>query len=171
MTTSAGQNQEDRLFKYLRHDRHCVQVIQGDHAVRTFLGMKGIPKCADAMGLHQAVNAPGPKRFTIAESKGTDMDSAVEQLGNAAAGIYEKFGREAKVDLLVMAPSMTLQRGFLSPGPGYAAVPLNTGLNKFNLQEAKGEVVSPANPRITYADWSSWATAVRRLRIVVLTLK
>jgi hypothetical protein len=171
MPASAGQRQEDRLFKYLRIDRQCVQVIQGDQAVRTFLGMKGTPKCADAIGLHQAVNAPGPKRFTIGESKGTDMDSAVEQLGNAAAGIYAKFGREAKIDLLVMAPSLTLEPGFLSPGPGYAADPLKTGLNKFTLQEAKGEVGSTAKPRVTYTDWMSWASAIAQLRIVVLTLK
>jgi len=171
MPGSAGQKQEEQLFRYLRVDRHCVEVIQGEPAVRTFLGMKSTPKCADALGLHQALNAPGPKRFTIAESKGTDMDSAVKQLGNAAAGVYEKFGREAHIDLIVMAPSLTLEHGIHSPGPGYGADPLKTGLNKFTLQEAKGGVVAAAKPLITYTDWNSWAGVVGQLRIVILTLK
>jgi hypothetical protein len=70
MPASAGQKQEDRLFKYLRLDRRCVQVIQGDQAVRTFLGMKGTPKCADAIGLHQAMNARAPSASQSANPKG-----------------------------------------------------------------------------------------------------
>jgi hypothetical protein len=172
MPANAGQKQESYLFKYLRFDRHCVQVIEGDQAVRVFLGMKGTPKCADAIGLHQPLDAAGPKRFTIGESKGTDMDSAVEQLGNAAAGIYNRFGREANVNLLVLAPSLTMRpSGFLSPGPGYRADPLTTGLNKFTLQESMGGTPSAAKPRVTYAEWAAWSSVVSQLRIVVLTLK
>src|SRR5262249_17216487 len=50
---NAGQKQEERLFKYLRYKRHCIEVIEGDQIVRTFLGMRGTPKCADAIGVHQ----------------------------------------------------------------------------------------------------------------------
>jgi hypothetical protein len=87
--------------------------------VRGFLGIKGLFKCADALGLHQPENAAGLRRFTVAESKGKDMDSAVEQLGNAAAGVFEKFGRETKVELLIMVPApQERPAGALSPGHG-----------------------------------------------------
>jgi hypothetical protein len=56
----------------------------------------------------------------VAESKGTDLDSAVEQLGNAAAGVFQMFGREANVKLLVLVPVLVERpSGSLSPGPGY----------------------------------------------------
>jgi hypothetical protein len=170
MAASAGEKQERELFDYLRFQRHCVQVIDGDQQVRTFLGMKGTPKCADALGLHQALNAAGPKRFTVAESKGKDMESAVEQLGNAAAGVFEKFGRETKIDLLVMVPGLVERpTGHLSPGPGYRAEPQKTGLNKFTLQESMGGTPSAARPIVTIQEWSKWKAQVAALRITVLT--
>jgi hypothetical protein len=171
MPSNAGFKQEEILFKYLRIERHCTDVIEGDQQVRTFLGIKGTPKCADAIGFHQLLNSPGPKRFTVAESKGTDMNSAVEQLGNAAAGVFEKFGRETKVDLLVMVPALVARPGgFLSPGNGFRADPLKTGRNKFTLQESMGGPPTVAQPRVTYKEWIRWSAQVTALRIVVLTL-
>jgi hypothetical protein len=58
----AGAKQEKLLVNYGRFQRHCIQVIEGDQEVRSFLGMKGQPKCANALGFHQATNAAGPKR-------------------------------------------------------------------------------------------------------------
>jgi hypothetical protein len=168
----AGAKQEKLLFDYLRFQRYCVQVIAGDHEVRNFLGMKGQPKCADALGFHHALNAPGPRRITVAESKGTDMDSAVEQLGNAAAGVFEKYGRETKVELLIMVPELVERpSGHLSPGHGYRVDPLKTGLNKFTLQESTGGPAFPAKPRVTYPEWVKWSSQVSSLRVIVLTLK
>ena len=106
MPSNPGEKQERQLFDYLRFQRNCKEVIEGDQQVRSFLRMKGPFKCADALGLHQPLNAAGPRRITVAESKGMDMASAVEQLGNAAAGAFEKFGRETKVELLVMVPAV-----------------------------------------------------------------
>ena len=172
MPSNVGEKQERHLFDYLRFQRFCVRVIEGDEQVRRFLGMKGQPKCADALGLHQPLNAAGPKRLTVAESKGTDMKSAVEQLGNAAAGAFEKFGRETKVDLLVMVPTLVERpSGHLSPGHGYRVDPLTTGLNKFTLEESMGGPPSPAQPKVTYAEWARWSSQVSALRIVVLVLK
>jgi hypothetical protein len=171
MSMDAGEKQERQLFDYLRFQRHCVQVIEGDPQVRSFLGIKDGFKCADALGLHQAANAPGPRRITVAESKGKDMDSAVEQLGNAAAGVFEKFGRETKVDLLVMVPALQERpAGNLSPGHGYRAAPLPTGLGKFTLQESMGGPPSQARPKVTYPEGVKWSAQVASLRIVVLTL-
>lgn len=172
MPSNEGWKQEQHLFEYLRVHQHCAELVEGDQQVRSFLGMKGTPKCADAIGLHQPLNAAGSRRITVAESKGTDMDSAVEQLGNAAAGIFQKFGRETKVELLVMVPSLVERpSGFLSPGHGYRADPLKTGRNKFTLQESMGGPLLPAKPRITYHEWIGWSSHVANLRIVVLTLK
>jgi hypothetical protein len=169
---NAGDKQEQVLFKYLRFERHCVQVIEDDPQVRDFLGMKGMFKCADALGLHQLPNAAGPKRITVAESKGTKVETAVEQLGNAAAGVFEKFGRETSVDLLVLVPTLVERPiGALSPGNGYQADPLKTGLNKFTLQESKGGPILPAQAKVTYPAWARWSPQVALLRIVVLTLK
>jgi hypothetical protein len=149
----------------------CVEVIEGDEQVREFLGMKGLFKCADAIGLRQPLNSPGPRRFTVAESKGTDMDSVVEQVGNAAAGVFQKFGREARIDLLAMVPALVEQpTGSLSPGPGYRADPLKTGRNKFTLQESMGAAPVQARPRVTYPEWITWFPQVASLRIVLLVL-
>jgi hypothetical protein len=171
MPSNAGWKQEQHLIEYLRVQQHCVEVIGGDQQVRSFLGMKGTPKCADAIGLRQRRDAPGPKRITVAESKGTGMDSAVEQLGNAAAGVFEKFGRETRVELLVMVPTLVERpSGSLSPGHGYRVDPLKTGRNKFTLQESMGGAPLQARPRITYQEWGGWSPQVTALRIVVLTL-
>lgn len=172
MPSNAGEKQEQLLFKYLQFEWHCLQVIEGDQQVRNFLAMKGMPKCADALGLHQLPNTAGPRRITVAESKGTDMNSAVEQLGNAAAGVFEKFGRETRVDLLVIVPTLVERpSGALSPGHGYRVDPLKTGLNKFALQESMGGPILPAQPKVTYPEWVRWSPQVASLRIVVLTLK
>jgi hypothetical protein len=172
LPSNAGAKQEQLLFKYLQFERHCLQVIEGDQQVRNFIGMKGMHKCADALGLHQLPATAGPRRFTVAESKGTDMNSAVEQLGNAAAGVFEKFGRETRIDLLVIVPTLVERpSGALSPGHGYRVDPLKTGLNKFALQESMGGPIMLAQPRVTCPEWASWRPQVASLRIVVLTLK
>jgi hypothetical protein len=171
MPANAGSKQEQHLFDYLRYKQLCAKVIAGDQHVRAFLGMKETFKCADAIGFRQPLEAAGPKRVTVAESKGTDMNSAVEQLGNAAAGVFEMFGRETKVDLLVMVPALVERpSGFLSPGNGYRADPLKTGRNKFTLQESMGGPPIQARPKISYPEWSKWSSQVTALRIVVLTL-
>ena len=171
MPPNAGEKQERLLYDYLRTNRFCWQVIEGDRHVRNFLNIKGMPKCADAIGLHQPMNFAGPKRVTVAESKGTDMNSAVQQLGNAAAGIFEKFGRETKIELVVMVPALQERpSGALSPGHGYRVTPLKTGLNKFTLHESMGGPPVLAQPRVTYPEWFKWSLQVSLLRIVVLVL-
>jgi hypothetical protein len=107
----------------------------------------------------------------VAESKGTDMTSALEQLGNAAAGVFEKFGRETDVRLLVMVPALVERpSGALSPGQGYRAAPLPTGRNKFTLQESMGGEPLTAQPLVKYAPWVKWYPQVAMLPIVVLVL-
>ena len=168
MAVPAGEKQERVLFSYLRYRRHCVQVVEGDEAVREFLGMKEKYKCADALGFHQGPDAPGPRRVTVAESKGNDIDSAVEQLGNAAAGVYEMFGRETAVDLLVLIPTLVEKLGSMSPGGGYRVTPRDTGLNKFILEEWRGGPSVQARPKLTYPKWASWDSKVYSLPITVL---
>src|SRR5579863_6366489 len=166
MASNAGKRQERQLFDYLRFQRHCVNVIEGDQQVRSFLGINGMFKCADALGLHQPGNAAGPRRFTVAESKGKDMDSAIEQLGNAAAVVFEKFGRETKVDLLIMVPALQERpAGALSPGHGYRVTPLTTGRGKFTLQESMGGPLLQARARVTYPEGAKWSVQVAALRV------
>ena len=99
------------------------------------------------------------------------MNSAVEQLGNAAAGVFEKFGRETKVDLLVVVPSpVERPSGSLSPGHGYRADPRKTGRNLFTLQESMGGLPSQARPRVTYPEWTKWSHSVGALSIIVLVM-
>ncbi|MEO7143753.1 MAG: hypothetical protein ABI165_09660 [Bryobacteraceae bacterium] len=82
------------------------------------------------------------------------MNSAVEQLGNAAAGVFEKFGRETKVELFVMVPALEVRPGGdLSPGGGYRADPLKTGRNKYTLQEWAAGPPLRAKPKVTYLKW------------------
>jgi len=133
--------------------------------------MKEQWKCADALGLHQSLKFPGPRRVTVAESKGTNMDTAIEQLGNAAAGVFEMFGRETKIDLLVMVGGLQERpAGSLSPGHGFRVNPLPTGRNKFILQESMGGQPVIAKARVTYPAWSKWTGQVSALKIVVLVL-
>jgi hypothetical protein len=67
------------------------------------------------------------------------MNSAVEQPGNPAAGVLEKFGRETNVDLLVAVLALVERpSGSISPGHGYRADPRKTGRNIFTLQESTG---------------------------------
>jgi len=172
MATGVGWKQEKRLFDYLRYQRHCIEVIEGDKAVRAYLGIPDGFKCADALGLHQPSGAAGPRRVTVAESKGTDMDSAVEQLGNAAAGVLAKFGRETTVDLLVMVPGLQERPGGnLSPGQGFRADPLKTGKDKFTLQEWMDGPPTQARPRVTYPGGLMWASRVNGMGIVVLRMR
>lgn len=168
-----GEKQEEILFDYLRFDRHCLEVIRGDDEVRRFIGMKLGFKCADALGLHQSLHSDGPRRITVGESKGKDMGSALEQLGNAAAGVFERFGRETKVDLLLIVPELQERPGgFLSPGPGYRAGPRKTGLRKFILQESTEEGVFAAMPAVTYPGWKErWYSQVSKLPILLLSLR
>jgi hypothetical protein len=172
MPSSAGAKQEKQLFDYLRFQRGCVEVIEGDQAVSNFLGMQGTYKCGDALGLHPPLNSPGPRRVNVAESKGTDMNSAVEQLGNAAAGVFQRFGRETRIDLLVLVPALQQRPGgAFSPGHGFRAEPLKTGLNKFALQEWMEGPPVQAKPKVTYPAWITWSAQVSSLRITVLVLK
>ena len=96
------------------------------------------------------------------------MNSAVEQLGNAAAGVFEKFGRETKIELLLVVSSFEERpSGALSPGPGYRVEPLRTGRDKFSLHESTMDGTIPMRPRVTYPEWSKWSPRVALLPLVV----
>ncbi|MEO7143752.1 MAG: hypothetical protein ABI165_09655 [Bryobacteraceae bacterium] len=70
MASGTGEKQERHLFDYLRIQRGCVQVVEGDPQVRKFLDMTETYKCADALGFHGALNAAGPRRVSVGDSKG-----------------------------------------------------------------------------------------------------
>jgi hypothetical protein len=174
---TAGEKQEQYLFQYLRNVRHCVQVIEGDQNVRDFLKAKGMPKCADALGLHQAANFPGPKRVTVAESKGDDIGRAAVQIGNAAAGVLAEFGVATSLDLLILVPKIVGARdGGLSPGSGYLAAPLKTGRQKFSLlEQSEGgwqSPIRPVRPKVLDVpdEWKKWSDRVSLLPITVLVM-
>jgi hypothetical protein len=93
----------------------------------------------------------------------------MEQLGNAAAGVFAKFGRETKVDLLMLVPALVEKpAGSLSPGGGFRAQPLAAGRNKFLLQEYGEGSPSQAKPVVTYTAWKNWIPLVESLPVIVL---
>ncbi|MBV8772761.1 MAG: hypothetical protein JO033_18730 [Acidobacteriaceae bacterium] len=105
-----------RIFKSQRY----TDILHGELAVKAKLGLPAGPgcKCADVLGL-----APGggiPRPVIVAESKGTDVDKSIKQLGNAAAAAVEAFGSSIQnLELLLYRSELrTLDVG-LSPGPGY----------------------------------------------------
>ncbi len=86
---ASGEDQELRLEQYLLSHRRCVQIFGRDQQVRQELQLPRNCKCADILALHSPRAAV--TEVTVAESKGTDILTALVQLGNAAAGALECF--------------------------------------------------------------------------------
>jgi hypothetical protein len=84
-----GEAQELRLEQYLRSHRRCEEIFRPDQQVRQELHLPKNCKCADILALHSPKAAV--TEVTVAESKGTDISTALVQLGNAAAGALECF--------------------------------------------------------------------------------
>jgi hypothetical protein len=131
---SSGDAQEARAREFVRR-LGCGEVVVGEATIKTFLQMKVIAgtdsNCADIVGFRpdwkHAVGA------IVCESKGTNVDHALIQLGNVAAAMLERFAVEKRsvgnIVLLVYRSSLRKLPIGDSPGPGYiTGEPNSSGL-------------------------------------------
>lgn len=159
--------QELRLVEYLR-TRGYREIVHGEEAVRELLELPDQPgcKCADVLGF-----APSQRivqRVVIAESKGTEISRAVLQLGNAAAGVIEKYGTEPKLELLLYLPALRKVEAGLSPGPGYLVEPGGSP-GRWTLLTARQELRKPERARCELdLRWSRWNPFLAKYQVVVM---
>lgn len=160
-----GSAQEMRLVQYLR-GRGYLETIHGEEAVKKELGLPGLTcKCADVLGLC-ATKTPC-RRVIVAESKGTDVASCIKQLGNAGAGVFEHFGAQLELRLLLYRSGLRRLPEGLSPGPGYLvkATPIP---NLYHLLDASSHLISLARARCELSlPWIRWNSRLQQLVIEV----
>ncbi len=121
---SLGDAQEARAKEFVRR-LGCGDVIVGEAAIKSLLQMKVIvgadSNCADIVGFKPDLkNAIGA---VVCESKGTNVDHALVQLGNVAAAVLERFAAERRLlsDLVLIVYRSSVRKLDIgdSPGPGY----------------------------------------------------
>jgi len=162
---SPGEAQELRLEQYLRIHRRCVEIFRPDQRVRQELRLPQNCNCADIVALHSPRAAV--TEVTVAESKGTDILTALVQLGNAAAGALECFVGLQTVHLLIYVPRLVQTEAGRSPGPGFTVVSSTREL--FVLQDAQASNIVPARARIELGHpWNRWLPQVQRQDIELL---
>jgi len=163
---SPGEAQELRLEQYLRIHRRCVEIFHPDQRVRQELRLPQNCNCADIVALHSPRAAV--TEVTVAESKGTDILSALVQLGNAAAGALECFLGLQTVHLLIYVPRLVQTGVGRSPGPGFTVGGTSTA-DLFVLQDAQTSSIVPARALIELGHpWNRWLPQVQRLDIQLL---
>jgi hypothetical protein len=121
---ASGDAQEARAKEFVRR-LGCGEVVVGEVAIKTFLQMRVIvgadSNCADIVGFRP--NFKSAVGAVVCESKGTDVDHALVQLGNVAAAILERFASESRFlnDLVLIVYRSGVRKIDIgdSPGPGY----------------------------------------------------
>jgi hypothetical protein len=137
---AVGSVQEGHLVGYLG-GQGCGELIHPDPAVKKVLKLPAGCKCADVLGYQP--NRVAVNRVVVAESKGTDLFSALRQLGNAAAGVLNLHPTLLQLRLLVYVPGLKKVPAGLSPGPGFLAG-ARLATNLYQLLEASSGPGSPA---------------------------
>jgi len=159
-----GEAQELLVEQYLRLHRHCIEIFRPETDVRTRLGLPTACRCADILALHSP--QPAVSEITIAESKGTDVDRALTQLGNASAGAFESFPGLRTVHLLVWVARTIPTAAGTSPGPGFT---ITGGAGVPRLQDARTSTIVPARAVIDLGHpWNRWSPQVQQLDIELL---
>jgi hypothetical protein len=163
---STGTAQEQRLVTYLR-SIGWMNIVHDDQKVKPVLGLPPGPgiKCADVLGF-SSEDQKKSTRIVVAESKGTDIPSALRQIGNAAAGVYECFGQNRQVRLLLYTNALRNVKGKLSPGPGYFAEPLGKP-HLYRIIDATKSMTGPeVHPECDLAfPYSKWRPIVVRMNV------
>lgn len=117
--------QEARAHEFLRRLGY-TQVIDGEENIKALLNIKTIgsgdkTNCADLIGFRP--NMAYAHSAVICESKGTDVDHSLVQLGNVAAAILERLKAESRAAnlllLLYRSSSRMLEGVGESVGPNY----------------------------------------------------
>jgi len=120
----SGEAQEVRAKEFVRRLGYG-EIVVGEANIKDLLQMKAIggadSNCADIVGFKP--NFKNAVSTIVCESKGTDVDHALVQLGNVAAALLEHFAAEK---WFLNDPVLLVYRSSLrkldigdSPGPGY----------------------------------------------------
>jgi len=159
-----GDPQEERLLHFLRAHWHCHHVFHPEEQIRAELGIGG-RSCADFLVLHSP--PASVQEVTIAESKGTETHHALKQLGNAAAGAFEKYPGLLAVRLIIYVSHLVRTFVGPSPGPGYTVGA--SGIPDLQLlNNATSEHIVGAHPIVNLsAPWNRWSAAVGALPVYV----
>jgi hypothetical protein len=170
MNDSAAQ--EERCIAYLRSRRRCVEFYYDDENVRSKLVLPRNVGCADILALHQFEEL-GVTEITIAESKGSDGERLLEQLGNTAAGALAFFPRIQRVNLLLWVKRIHLQRTqggvYRTPAPGFRVDTLDwpDGTKRATLMDAHWNSTVVAKPTVKLPQEERY----RQSRVVVSQLR
>jgi len=174
---SSGDAQEARAKEFVRRIGYRVIVV-GELNIKNLLHMKVIggteSNCADILGFKPDLKSAGG--VIICESKGTDVEHALVQLGNVAAAVLERFESEKRFlsDLILLVYRSSLRKLDIgdSPGPGYITGPpdhskfrvlLDAGTTERNPAPATASIDSKRlDARLT-----KWAERVAKLPIYV----
>lgn len=128
------QLQQEHAKKFVKEQLGCPDVIGDDPLVFSYLNLKKsgnvAPRCADILGF--TPDRSKPTKVVVCESKGTEIDKSLVQLGNATAALLAKLDEQRVVlePLLVVFVSslVPLQQEIMgfdkpkSPGPDHIAV-------------------------------------------------
>lgn len=125
-----GEEQEARVRSRLVTVGFEQPYGASDDEIRRNLGIRG--RCADFVGYH-----PQRERWLIAESKGSDLDTAEKQLLNTLIGLLSKVPRATgKIDLQVHVRANQYDK---LPGLGLSGYRLN-GLDHYLGHFIEGDV-------------------------------
>jgi hypothetical protein len=120
---SIGDAQEARAKDFVRRLGYGDVVI-GEANIKKLLCITVIggadSNCADIVGFKPAFK--NAVSAIVCESKGTDVEHALVQLGNVAAAMVEHFAAEKRsVEILLLVYRSTVRKLDIgdSPGPGY----------------------------------------------------
>jgi hypothetical protein len=120
---SVGDAQEARAKDFVRRLGYA-EVVAGESNIKSFLKIKVVQgedsNCADIVGFKP--NFKNAASAIVCESKGTEVDHALVQLGNVAAALLEQFAAVRKLTEVVLLVYRSRLRKLDigdSPGPLY----------------------------------------------------
>jgi hypothetical protein len=148
----SGEAQEVRAREFLRRLGYD-DVTAGESNIKRLLQMKVIPgaesNCADIIGFKP--NFKTAFSAIVCESKGTNVDHALVQLGNVAAAMFERFEGKGLNDVLLLVYRSSLRKLDIgdSPGPGYiTGEPNQTGMRTLLDAGTTEKKPTPATARL-----------------------
>jgi len=174
---SLGEAQEARAKEFVWR-LGCGDVIVGEGNIKGLLQMKVIggadSNCADIVGFKPNLkNAVGA---VVCESKGTDVDHALVQLGNVAAAMLERFAAERRLlsELVLLVYRSSVRKLDIgdSPGPGYiTGEPNHSGMRSLIDAGTADRKAAPATASVDLkrldVRLTKWGERVAKLPVYV----